>query len=152
MSYSDGYRDGALAERRRAILIALRGVNMKGKPCDRSYAIAQAIGYAKDILPVDKPIPGYTYNHFGQCHLREVPTILEAEESPFTKMGRRYINTLENTVAEMCKDQGKFYRTRIARKVQAISTKDNKIKELQQALHEQRATTKELRDLVEFIR
>lgn len=84
-----------MAERRRAMLVALRAVTRAGNPCEFGYHLSQQLGRAGTQLP--KPIPDTPemWSIFGERRLvKDTPTLLERTETPFTKAGKRYITKL----------------------------------------------------------
>ena len=83
--YDKGYRAGVMAERRRAMLVALRAVAPGGKPSMEGHALAHQIGRAGNQIPAPVPEAPEEWSVFGERRrVRELPSHLEAIESPFT--------------------------------------------------------------------
>ena len=94
--YDKGYRAGAMAERQRAMLVALRATNNKGTPSREGHSLAHQIGRAGNMIPKPLPEEPEEWSVFGERRLvRDMPTHMEVLESPFTRNGRRYIDRLE---------------------------------------------------------
>lgn len=95
--YDKGYRAGVMAERRRAMLIALRAITNRGGPSEEGHSLAHQIGMAKDQIPAPVPEEPEEWSVFGERRMvRELPTLLESTRSPFTAAGIRYISRLED--------------------------------------------------------
>lgn len=93
--YAKGYRAGVMAERRRAMLVALRAV-WCGRPSEEGQSLAHQIGRAGQQLPAPVPEEPEEWSVFGERRMvRDLPTLLESTESPFTKAGIRYVERLE---------------------------------------------------------
>jgi hypothetical protein len=95
--YDKGYRAGVMAERRRAMLVALRATNPYGRPSDEGHSLAHQIGRAGDQIP--KPIPDEPeeWTVFGERKLvRDLPSQLESTQTPFTKAGLLHMRRLED--------------------------------------------------------
>ena len=96
--FNKGYRAGVMAERKRAMLIALRATTIYGNPSDEGHNLAHQIGRAGRQIP--KPNaddPGH-WTVFGERRLvRDVPSFLESSTTPFTRAGMKYIIRLEES-------------------------------------------------------
>lgn len=95
--YDKGYRAGVMAERRRAMLVATRAVNLNGRPSEEGLSLAHQIGRAGNQIPAPVPEEPEEWSVFGERRLvKDLPTLMESRESPFTKAGKKYIHKLED--------------------------------------------------------
>lgn len=99
-SYDDGYRDGAMAERKRAILVALQARLDLDQIDEVGHSVAHQISAAGDRLPVAHEEPWVVgYSAFGERRLSfEVPTFLERHQSPFTHAGKKKLRSLRRAI------------------------------------------------------
>jgi len=94
--YDKAYRAGVMAERRRAMLVALRATTRKGYPSDEGHSLAHQLGRAGDQIPAPLPTEQESWSVFGERRLvRELPTMMEGFAQPFTDVGKRYISRME---------------------------------------------------------
>lgn len=150
--YEDGFRDGALAERQRCILIALRAVNKSGTPSDVGHNIAHDISDAGEVLPVLVGPPPYGYGSFGERRIRAVPTAMESVWGPFTEAGHKYLKYLETKLeilAQRLGPAGYLYATRRVVDVQVLERCLRKVTEEHRKLTEEH---EELLELVEILK
>jgi hypothetical protein len=95
--YDKGYRAGVMAERRRAMLVALRAVNPDGRPSEEGHSLAHQIGRAGNQIPAPVPEEPEEWTVFGERRLvKDLPSLLESTRTPFTKAGLQYIHKLED--------------------------------------------------------
>ncbi len=77
------------------MLVALRAV-WSGRPSEEGHSLAHQIGQAGQQLPAPVPEEPDEWSVFGERRkVRELPTLLESTQSPFTKAGLRYVERLE---------------------------------------------------------
>ena len=101
------YREGVMAERRRAILVAMQATRDRGEPCETGHAVAHKIGQAGDELAIPGEPWNAEYSVFGERRLvLSLPTFLESRESPFTREGRRRMRSLGRSVDVLRKHIG----------------------------------------------
>jgi hypothetical protein len=99
--YDKGYRAGVMAERRRAMLVALRAVNHYGTPSMEGHSLAHQIGRAGNQIPGPVPEEPELWSVYGERRLvKDLPTHLERLTNPFTAKGMTYIARLEDKYYE----------------------------------------------------
>lgn len=85
-----------MAERQRAILVAMQAMRDDGEPCDTGHAVAHKISQAGEELALPVEPWNAEYSVFGERrHVLGLPTFLEGRESPFTCEGRKRLEHLE---------------------------------------------------------
>lgn len=131
--YDKGYRDGVMAERQRAMLVALRATNSVGGPSREGHSLAHQIGRAGKRLPKPLPDEPEEWSVFGERRLvRDMPTAMELRESPFTKWGHSYIDKLESGEAPAPLDNNDDDQIRrIAYLEEQLADAPERIKELE---------------------
>jgi hypothetical protein len=98
----ESYRLGVMAERRRTTRLALAHVNNAGNPSSIGHSLAHRIAQAGEYLPPphgpDPEVPE-DWSAFGERrHTREVPTFMESTYGPYTRLGKRRLQCLEDQV------------------------------------------------------
>ncbi len=134
-----------MAERRRAILVALRSNNSAGRPSSEGHSLAHQIGLAGDHIPALSPAEPEQWSPFGERRIvRDMPTFLECEESPFTAHGRRYVARLEQRLSDLDKglDEDESVKA-------VMDRHDESVSYFKRRMEHYPARIKELEELVE---
>lgn len=139
--YEKGYLDGVLAERKRAVLVALRATAPSGKPSTEGHSLAQQIAKAGNRLPREVPGLSDEWSVFGERRIyRDLPTFLEGNNMGLTKRGERLA----------LRDGLRLSRYTDAKLREKLAEKTERVKELEHQLKEL-DRVKDLEHLVETL-
>lgn len=143
------YREGVMAERRRAILVALQAMKDDGEPCDTGHAVAHKIAQAGEELALPDEPWNADYSVFGERRLlRGLPTFMEVRESPFTLDGRKRMRHLESLLEVIRKRYSPAGLDMVSERVLQATVLEDRVYELRKDKEKMQAKITDLQETV----